>query len=58
MQIPVHRTLVACEAGELQLAPFGHYRYVHGSVKTGSGCYGALPDQLQQAQVAQVAEKR
>ena len=47
VQIPVHRTLVPCETGELKFAPLGHYRNVHGSVKTGSRCYGALPDQLQ-----------
>jgi hypothetical protein len=52
MQIPVHRTLVTGETGELQFAPLGHYRNVHGGVKTGSGRYGALPDQFQQAQVA------
>jgi hypothetical protein len=52
VQIPIHRTLVACETGEFKFASLGHYRNVHGSVKTGSGCYSALPDQFQQAQVA------
>jgi hypothetical protein len=52
MQIPVHRTFVACETGEFQFAPLGHYCNVHGGVKTGSGCYGALPDQFQQAKIA------
>jgi hypothetical protein len=52
VQIPVHRTLIACETGEFKFAPLGHYSDVHGSVKTGSGCYGALSDQLQEAEVA------
>jgi hypothetical protein len=56
VQIPVHRTLVACESGEFELASLGHYRDIHGSVKAGSRCDGALPDQFQQAEVAQMAE--
>ena len=56
VQIPVHRALVASETGEFKFAPLGHDSNVHGSVKTGSWRYGALPDQFQQAQVTQMAE--
>ena len=56
MQIPIHRSLVACEAGEFELAALGDDRDVDGCVKPGSRCNGALAHEFQHAERAQMIE--
>jgi hypothetical protein len=56
MQIPIHRSFVACETVEFELAEFCDDRDIDGCMKSGRRCHGALAHELQHAERTQMIE--